>query len=147
MYLFTSYSTTFTFQTIGIKIPSEHQYCFQCHDWHYSTRHVKMDSASRVSLEANLAGNASHRASRVSLDNKPRVEYSYVSGTKDHQQSSKCLANFARQKVDCEISVPRFSRDSREGLTFFVQFHVSCTVDTEFLLCGAELNKTAKLTN
>ena len=51
----------------------------------YSTQHVKMDSASRVSLQANLARNASPGASRVSLDNKSRVEYSYASGTKYHQ--------------------------------------------------------------
>ncbi len=43
----------------------------------YSTRHVKMDSASRVSLEANLATNASRGASHVSFDNKQWVEYSY----------------------------------------------------------------------
>ena len=58
-------------------------------------------------------------------------EYSYASGTKYHQQSSKCLANFTRQIVDREMSVPWFSRDSPavfEGLAFFVQFHVSCTV-------------------
>ncbi len=48
---------------------------------------MKMDSASRVSLEANLARNASRGASRVSLDNKPQVEYSYASGTKENQQS------------------------------------------------------------
>ncbi len=47
----------------------------------YSTGHVKMDSALRVSLEANLARNASRGASRVSLDNKLQVEYSYASGT------------------------------------------------------------------
>ncbi len=79
----------------------------------YSTRHMKMDSASRVTLEANLARNASHRASRVSLDNKLRVVYSYASGTTYHQQSSKCLANFASQIIEREMSVPRVLRDSR----------------------------------
>ena len=39
----------------------------------YSTRLVKMDSATRVPLEANLARNASRGASRVSLDNKPQA--------------------------------------------------------------------------
>ena len=90
----------------------------------YSTHHVKMDSASRVSLEVNLARNASRGLSRMSLDTKPLVKHFYASGTKYHQQSSKCLANFARQTVDREMSVPRFLRDSREGLAFFVQFHV-----------------------
>ncbi len=81
-----------------------------CNPCVYSTRHMKMGSASRVSFEANLARNASRGASRMSLDNKPRVEYYYTSGTKYHQQSSKCLANFARQIVDREMSVSRFLR-------------------------------------
>ena len=34
----------------------------------------------------------------------------------------------ASRLVDREMSVPRFLRDSREGLMFFVQFLVSCTV-------------------
>ncbi len=54
---------------------------------------------------------------------KPQVEYSYASGTKYHQQSSKGLANFVRQIVDREMTVPPFLSDSREVLTFFVQFH------------------------
>ncbi len=92
----------------------------------YSTRHVKMDSASRVSLEANLAGNASRGKSRVSLDNKLWVEYSHASGTKYHQQSSKCLANFMRQIVDREWCPAVFEGLTLRTLrTFFVQFHVS----------------------
>ncbi len=83
-----------------------------------------MDSASRVSLEANLARNASRGASRVSLNNKLRVEYSYASGTKKiNSLELKMSRNFARQIVDRE-NVPRFF----EGLAFFVQFYVSCTV-------------------
>ncbi len=54
----------------------------------YSTRHVKMDSASRVSLEANFTKNASRGASRVSLWNQiPSTELKNV----PHE-------NFAKQK-------------------------------------------------
>ncbi len=49
----------------------------------------------------------------MSLDNKMQVEY--ASGTKYHQQSSKCLANVARQRVDREMPVLHFLRDLREG--------------------------------
>ena len=92
------------------------------------TNKQKTKVKTKVSLKANLARNASRGVSRVSLDNEPRVEYSYASGTKEIQQSSKCLANFVRQIVEREMSVPRFLRDSLEGLGFFVQFHMSCTV-------------------
>ena len=88
----------------------------------YSTRHMKMDSASRVTLEANLARNASHRASRVSLDNKLRVVYSYASGTTYHQQSSKCLANFARQIIEREILSCKFWGTHVRDLRFLSSF-------------------------
>ena len=58
---------------------------------------MKIDSASRVSLYAKLVINASRGASHVSLDNKAQVEYSYASGAKQHQQSSKCLTNFRKE--------------------------------------------------
>ncbi len=99
------------------------------------TRHVKMDSASRVSLEAKLGRNASRGAScvehlachsiinRVSSIPMP-LEPSSVNRAQNVSQISR------GRLVDREMSVPRFSRDSREGLACFVQFLVSSTVFT-----------------
>ena len=57
----------------------------------YSTRHVKMDNASRVSLEANFARNASCGASRVSLWNQiPLTELKNVPNKNFAKQ--KCLS-------------------------------------------------------
>ena len=49
------------------------------------TTHENRQCLMSVTRGTNLVRNASHRASGVSLDNKPRVEYSYASGTKDNQ--------------------------------------------------------------
>ncbi len=73
------------------------------------------------------------------------------SGTKYHRQSSECPTQELRET---EMSVPRVSRDLCEGLTFFVQFHMSCTVhDLGGWECGWHfqfsefIQKSSKLTS
>ncbi len=64
----------------------------------------------------------------MTLDNKPRssipmpLEPSSINRAQNISQISR------GRLVDHEMSVTRFSRDSREELAFFVQFFVSCTV-------------------
>ncbi len=45
----------------------------------YSARHVKMDSASRVPLEPNLARNASHGASGIKYHQQSSINVSQIS--------------------------------------------------------------------
>ena len=82
------------------------------------TCHVKMDSASRVSLEVNFARNASHGPS-----------FSRVPGTKYHQQSSKCPT---RELRETEMSVLRVSRNSH-FLSSFMCLNMVGTVRNELI--------------
>ena len=60
-------------------------------------------------------------ASRVSLDNKPRFEYSYMLlEPSTINRAQKCLANFANQIVYREMSVPPFWGDSHFLSSFVV---------------------------
>ena len=101
--------------------------CNTVYAQNYRTRHVKMDSTSRVSLKANLARNTSHGASRMPFDNKPRVEYMPLEPrTINRAQNVVQISRGRSLTVKC---VSRgfwgtHARDSR----IFVQFHVSCTV-------------------
>ena len=81
----------------------------------YSTRHVKMDSSLRVSLEANLVRNALREAFRVSLWN--RVPSTGRAQNVLHE-------NYAKQKCLSRGFLGTYTRDSH----FFFQFHVSCIV-------------------